>query len=149
MTGKAPRTIKKRLTEAKLEPVRQEGRTALYGSVDALAALYPQEAAKRPTGSSDIDIDVEKARETKARADGLEIKNAVSRRELVPVGVVEWLVGGVCAKLASGLESLPVKLKRRCPKLNATDLHLIDSEITKWRNEMADMDLDFDEYEGK
>jgi len=147
ITGKSSRTVSKRINEAGLQAIRKEGRAILYNSVDAMNAIYlPMIEAAQAEPASDIILDDERARETKERADNLALKNSQLRGELVPISAVKWLYGRTGAFISSALESLPVKLKRRNPKLNATDIDMIKGEIARLQNEMADMPLSFDDY---
>jgi len=142
------KTCTKYISKAGLVPVRKSGK-AVYYALDDVLWFKPMMQDKMSTSApTDYDIDEERARETKERADNLEIKNAQLRGELVPVAALKWLVGRICANINSGLESLPMKLKRRVAKLNATDINLMKAEIAKVQSDMADTPLSFDDYDG-
>jgi len=103
LTGMGRRTVGHRL--GKLEPVREKGNAKLYHPPDALKAIYlggdPQ---------AELKVSHEDARLKKARADKVEMENAVARRELIPADeVVETWVDFVTA-CRSRLLAIPTGL---------------------------------------
>jgi Phage DNA packaging protein Nu1. len=55
---------------------------------------------------------------------------------------LEWALSSICSQIGAALETLPAKLKRRLPQLNAADIELIRKEIAKARNAAAAVRLD-------
>lgn len=87
-----------------------------------------------------------KLRLTLAQAEGQELKNAQLRKELAPVDMLEWVVGKAGAQISAILDAIPLQLKKRNPKLTATDLETIRREIVKAQNTAAHLTVDLDEY---
>jgi len=147
LTGRSRPTLEKYITEAGVKPVRVDGRNRYFDSRDLLTFKLMQSDSART--STDYDLEEERARETKERADNLELKNAQLRRELIPVDLMSWTLGGLGSQISAILESIPVKLKRRMPKLGAAEVDIIKTEVAKCQNSCADLSVDFDEYEGQ
>lgn len=99
-----------------------------------------------PSGREFIDFDQENARLTKEKADGAALKNAQLRRELVPIDAVVWAMSKAGKQIASILETIPGKVKRRVPRLNATEVEIIKREVIKAQNVAAHVSVDLDEY---
>jgi len=147
LTGRSRVTVEKYITEKGIQPIRVDGRNRVFNSEDLLSfKLMEKEVAR---SSTDIDWDAERARETKERADNLELKNAQLRRELIPVELMSWTLGNIGAQISAVLESIPVKLKRRMARLGAAEVDIIKGEIAKCQNIAADIKVDFDEYENQ
>ena len=103
LTGKTWRKCRGRLQAAGIETSGREGRSDLYPSESALAAIYEIE---RPS-ADELDLSTERARLAKAQADKTEIENAVRCGELsITTRVVEWY-GGMVANAKSRLLQLP------------------------------------------
>ena len=147
LTGRNRVTVEKYITQKGIKPIRVEGRKRVFDSEELLSFKLMEKEAARP--SSDIDWDTERARETKERADNLELKNAQLRRELIPVELMSWTLGNIGAQISAVLESIPVKLKRRMARLGASEVDIIKGEIAKCQNIAADIKVDFDEYENQ
>lgn len=81
-----------------------------------------------------INKDAEDARLTKERADNLELKNAILRREYAPVTSISAVLAKVCVQIAGVLDSLPLNIKRKVPSLTVTDLEVIKREVVKCQN---------------
>jgi len=86
-----------------------------------------------------LNLDAERARLAKEQADQTAIRNEILRSEVVPCEKVSEALNRVAASVVNILESIPIRLKRACPSLMQTDLDLVRSEISKARNEMADI----------
>ena len=65
---------------------------------------------------------------------------------MAPVAVIEWVVGKAGAQIAAILDSLPLQLKKRNPKLTASNIDTIRREIAKAQKAAAQMSVDLDEY---
>jgi phage terminase Nu1 subunit (DNA packaging protein) len=96
-----------------------------------------------------IDLDVQKERALNLRADTAlkQLKEAQLRKELAPVNLLEWALAKTCSQIAATLDSIPVKVKRRVPKLTNAEIEIIRREIIKCQNAAAEATLDLDEYE--
>lgn len=142
-------TVKKYLLKAEVQPVRRNGKAAYYAASDVLWFKPMIQDSLEPKTADDYNFDREKARETKERADNLELKNAQIRRETVPVELMSWTLGKIGSQMSAILESIPVKIKRRMASLGATEVDIIKGEVAKCQNLCAEVKVNFDEYEGK
>jgi len=147
LTGRSRPTIEKYITAKGILPIRVDGRNRVFNSEDLLSFKLMEPEVQKSAG--EIDWDAERARETKERADNLELKNAQLRRELIPIELMSWTLGNIGAQISAVLESIPVKLKRRMAKLGAAEVDIIRGEIAKCQNIAADIKVDFDEYENQ
>lgn len=136
-----------------VEPHAKVGRNAFYLVDDVLRnRLAHQEARLQKAADPATDAELaraereEKLRLTKAQAEGQEIKNAQLRKELAPVGVLEWVIGKAGGQISAILDALPMQIKKRNPKLTATDIETVRREIVKAQNAAAQMTVDLDEY---
>jgi len=99
-----------------------------------------EEAAGRASGG-EFDLTNERARLAKEQADKIAMANAVTRNELAPRALLVLVLARTAPKICSILDALPGALKRRVPMLDQTAISLIESEISKTRNEIAAMKL--------
>lgn len=136
-----------------VEPCAKIGRHAFYLAGDVTQNRLAHQAAKLQKECAPVtDAELtrsereEKLRLTKAQAEGQEIKNAQLRKELAPVDVIEWVVGRAGAQISAILDATPLQLKKRNPKLTASDIEIIRREIAKAQNAAAQMTVDLDEY---
>lgn len=74
----------------------------------------------------------------KERADHLALKNAMLRREYIPITVVTVAVSRVAQKLAGALDTLPVDIKRIAPELQPNDIEEIRRQVVEIQNTAAD-----------
>jgi len=91
---------------------------------------------------SETSPDIDEARRKNLDADTRlkELKEQQIRRETAPISVIESALGHVGARIAAILESIPAKVKRRLPKLTASEVEVIKREIIKAQNAAADAD---------
>ena len=135
--------------------VAKIGRYTYYRVADVLTNRLDH-LAKRLTTSPGPQLDdaeltrterEEKLRLTSAQAEWQETKNAQLLKELAPVNLLEWVIGKAGSQISAILESIPMNLKKRNPRLTASNIEFITREIVKTQNIAADMKLDLDEYE--
>ena len=113
LTGIDRRTIKKRLEG--LLP-KKRGRAYQYDSTQALPAIYSNaaRAAQGPRtkdpNTAKLNYEAEKARLAKEKADAQELKNAETRRELVPVAEVAQAWGRIVTGIRNQFLALPNRL---------------------------------------
>jgi len=141
----SPRRVQQLVKEGVLTK-EGRGRYPLVPNVQAYIK-YWQERASGSNDDADIDYHVERARLTKSQADGQEMKNAVMRRELAPVDLIEWTLNKVASQIGAVLDSIPQKVKRRVPSLTAAQIDFIKREIVTCQNSAAKITVDLDEYE--
>lgn len=100
-----------------------------------------REIAAGRLAAGDLDLAEERAKLAKAQREKIELQNAVTRRELAPVGVLEQVLSNAAAKIAGVLDAIPGGLRRRNKKLTAKDIEHVAGEIAKAQNAVADLRL--------
>lgn len=130
-----------------VSPVARIGREAFFTAQAVLDnRLARAEEKQQPAGMDDLDplveakLAQEKLRLTAAQADGQELKNEVARRRSVPVDFAMFVLSRIAAEIASGLDSLPLTLKRRHPDLEVRHIESVQRELAKVRNRAAQLD---------
>lgn len=136
-------------------PVARIGRHTFYEFADILenrleahSRRLEAQTPPAPLPPSDLVIAEreEKLRLTKAQADWQELKNAQTNRDLAPVKLIEYVVASAGRQISAILDALPLQLKKRNPKLTATDIETIRREIVKAQNVASQITVDLDEY---
>ena len=137
-------------------PVARIGRHTYYEIADILENRLAAQARRLeaqtpppPVPPSDLATGEreEKLRLTRAQADWQELKNAQTRRELAPIKLIEYVLADAGRQITAIMDTLPSQLKKRNPKLTATDLEIIRREIAKAMNICADIQVDLDAFE--
>lgn len=130
-----------------VKPVERIGREAFFTAEAVLENRLQREAEKQqPEGLEGIDplaeakLTQERLRLTAAQAEGQELKNEVTRRKSVPVEFALFVLSRIAAEIASGLDTLPLTLKRRHPDLEVRHIESVQREIAKVRNRAALLD---------
>lgn len=136
-TGFTRETIVKRLKNANVESIPGPKMATMYETKTAFPVLYGQaeggeQGALMKARTENLDAD------TRLKA----IKEQELLGQLAPISVLEWALSSICSQIGATLETLPAKLKRRLPQLNAADLEIIRKEIAKTRNSAAAVRLD-------
>jgi phage terminase Nu1 subunit (DNA packaging protein) len=101
--------------------------------LDEIRVAYIRELREHAAGraaAGDLDLATERAGLAKAQREKIEMQNAVTRRELAPVVLIEEVLAKAGAKVAGILDAIPGMLKRRCANLTSDD---IDMVATRWR----------------
>ena len=104
-----------------------------------IRALREQAAGRAAEGG--LDLATARARLAREQADRVAMQNAVTRRELAPVSLIEEVLTKAAARIAGIFDAIPGKVRRRVPKLTTDELELIADEIAKARNIVAGMSL--------
>lgn len=130
-----------------VKPVERIGREAFFTAEAVLENRLQREAEKQqPEGLEGLDplaeakLTQERLRLTAAQAEGQELKNEVTRRKSVPVEFALFVLSRLAAEIASGLDTLPLTLKRRHPDLEVRHIESVQREIAKVRNRAALLD---------
>lgn len=106
-----------------------------------------EEAAGRSAGG-DLDLAGERALLAKEQRIRIEMQNAVTRKELAPVDMIEEVLAKAGSRAARILDTIPGLIRRRAPDLNADILDAVQAEVAKARNIAAAISLaDLDEEE--
>lgn len=88
-------------------------------------------------------LEEERARLAAEQADKAAMENAIRRREVAPVAVLESYAEKVSGVVRSALEALPAQCKRRIPHLRASEINLIKQECTRASDAIADFDVSY------
>ncbi|WP_162260028.1 terminase small subunit [Rhizobacter sp. Root16D2] len=89
---------------------------------------------------ADGELARERARLAREQADRVAMDNAVNRRELAPVSVLELVLAKMAGDVGSLLQGLVPRVRRRVD-LPGDALRILDEEVTKARNRAAAMTL--------
>lgn len=108
--------------------------------LQAYCSHLREQAAGRAT-NGDLDLATERAGLAKAQRERLEMQNAISRKELAPVGLIEEVLSKVGARCAGLLDAIPGAIKRRVPSLTSEEINNIRKEIARVRNLAAAISL--------
>src|SRR5262245_8616466 len=109
LTGKSWRTVKKRLAEALIYPIRTTGTTDFYESVEALRAIYVNDS-----DPDELDANRERARRDKEHADKLALDNKLRRGELSVTETTLRSFGALISAARARLIQIPDALGQFC-----------------------------------
>ena len=140
-----------------IEPSVKRGRDVYYSESTLKDALrrqsyqrgFQEGHAAKPQNAGDI-IEAQALAElrlTEERGETQALKNARLRRELAPVEALTLALGSLAGEISAIVDGLPGKIKRRQPKLNKSDIEVIQRECVKAMNACAEAGLDWDEIE--
>lgn len=99
-----------------------------------------EKAAGRATDGN-LDLATERAGLAKEQKDRVAMQNAVTRRELAPVILIEQVLAKAGSKVAGILDAIPGMVRRRIPALSADEIRLIADEVSRARNIAAAVTL--------
>ncbi len=102
--------------------------------------LHLREQAAGRAAAGELDLASERAHLARVQRERIEMQNAVTRRELAPVSLMEAVLANVGRQIAGILEAIPVQLKRRS-SLSMEDIAFVEGEIVKARNLAAAIEL--------
>ena len=128
------------VSDLKARGVLTDNATLLRWNHEYCAHIREQAAGR--AGQIEAGLTAERARLAKEQADKIAMQNAVARRSLAPVSVIEEVLGKVGTRIAGRFDALPGALRRRLPDLPAEALRLIEETIAEARREVASMSLD-------
>lgn len=103
--------------------------------------LHLREQAAGRAAAGELDLAGERAALAKVQRERIEMQNAVTRKQLAPVSLIEEVLARVGRQIVGILEAIPVQLKRRS-SLTTEDLDFITREIVKARNLAASIELE-------
>ncbi len=113
-------------------------------SLDEIRIAYIRHLREKAAGrgaDGALDLAAECAALAKVQRERIEMQNAVTRRELAPVILIERVLAKAGSKVADILDAIPGMIKRRLTTLSADGWTLIDVEIAKARNIAAALSL--------
>lgn len=108
--------------------------------VTYIRRLREQAAGRAAVG--DLDLAGERAALAKAQRERIEMQNAVTRRELAPVYLIEEVLAKAGSRAARILDAIPGAVRRRAPELPAAVVEHVQREIIKARNIAAAITLE-------
>lgn len=112
--------------------------------LDDIRVAYIRELREQAAGrltAGDLDLAEERAKLARAQREKIEMQNAVMRRELAPVVLIEEVLAKAGSKVAGILDTIPGMLKRRCAALTSADIDLVALEVARARNLAAAVSL--------
>ena len=113
-------------------------------TIDDIRVTYIRSLREQAAGraaSGDLDLATERAGLAKAQRERIEMQNAVTRKELAPVILIEEVLAKAGSKVAGILDAIPGMIKRRVATLTSNDLDLIAIEVARARNIAASVSL--------
>lgn len=135
--------------KAPFRVVKEKGRTShIYSLPSVIEAIV--QSGRQPSGKhygDEIDIERERALKLRAERERLEMKNNIMQRNYAPVVALEQALGGVTSSLVSILDAIPLNIKRTHPEIPTTIIRQIEAELTKARNNMGSIELDWEAEE--
>ena len=133
------------ITSWKLRPEARVGNTKYYTLKELVEnRLRSRIRASSEEGKDTATIEGAKLQEIKERTEKLAIENAIKRKDYAKVETLEAALSKMCSQISSVLDSIPVKVKRRCPKLKANDIAVIKKEIIKCQNLASEVTIKLD-----
>lgn len=114
-------------------------------SLDDIRVIYIRALREQAAGraaAGDLDLATERAGLAKAQRERIEMQNAVTRRELAPMVLMEEVLAKAGSKVAGVLDAIPGMIRRRVASLSSDDIDLIAVQVAKARNIAAAMTLD-------
>lgn len=112
------------------------GTFELQASVLAYCAHIREVAAGRG-GSEQLNLTAERARLAREQADTYELRNAVTRGELVEVAEAERAWSDTLRTVRSCMLAVPSRVRQRLGHLTAADVEAIDFEVRNALTEAA------------
>ena len=131
LTGITFKTIKKRLQDSEVAPLRSEGKSLFYDSRVALPALYAQPRAEA------CDLTAERAKLARAQAEKATVETQKMLGNLVDKE--EWCTAwaSVFVQLKDRLLSIALKVSSRAANKTAEEVYaIIDAEVRETINEL-------------
>lgn len=148
MLGVTQKTITSYQSQGLPFQSNERGKSNIYDTEEVIKWFIDREIARRygdpGQATEKLDREYEQARYSKAQADGKEIENAIKRGELAPVDFLTDVLSHVASQIAAVLDSIPQKVKRRVPKLTASEVEIVKREIIKAQNAAARMDTNLE-----
>jgi len=133
-----------------LEPVAAFNSAKYYDSTEVINKKLDLAIQNRfVMGEYDelIDLEREQARKTQQERIKLELANAKTMREQAPVELLTFALENIITQFVAVLDGLPLTIKREMPDIPGVALDIVDREITKARNIMADAEIDFNQID--
>jgi phage terminase Nu1 subunit (DNA packaging protein) len=117
-------------------PRNEAGCYDLKASVHAYCAHIREVAAGRG-GAQQLNLTAERARLAREQADSYELKNAVTRGELVEVAEAERAWSDTLRTVRSCMLAVPSRVRQRLGHLTVADIEAVDFEVRNALTEAA------------
>lgn len=104
--------------------------------------IREQAAGRASTGG--LSLATERARLARVQADLREAELAKLRGELIEVGAMELVLASVGTRATAILEAVPSAIKRAAPEASARVLAIVEQEISRACNEVAELEMPVD-----
>ena len=124
---------KSTFSERAYAPDGQVGRSKYYDLRAVLRADLVSGLVEADDGEI-IDIDVERARLTKARRIAQDLDNYERTGLLAPVEVFASSFNEFCGEVCQTLEGLPGDIRRADPEISARSLEIVEVKVAEFRN---------------
>lgn len=103
---------------------------------------HVREQAAGRQAQTDGSLTAERARLAKEQADRIEMQNAVTRKVLAPVTLVEEVLAKAGSRVAGILDGIPGVIRRREPSTSDATLLIVEEEVARARNIAAAVRLE-------
>lgn len=132
-------------SEYDIAPVSKMNGQKFYTTRQAVDFFLERQQQKFLSDRDSGDLLEQQTRLTSARATMQEMKNDIASREVASVDLMTRSIAKVSASAVAILGSLKLSIRRKLPHLKNTELDIIEKEVARARNAVADMPLVFDE----
>jgi len=135
LTDFSYKTVRKRLEAAGVKPVGESGKSILFDSAAALAAVFS-------TGSAEGDLTAEKIKLTQEQSRKLSRENDIEEGKIAPLSVLEDALTKVGQRIVAIMEALPLEMKRANPRLTGHDITTTRKAIHRVCDAIAEIQLE-------
>lgn len=125
-------------------PREARGKYPLIGTIQGYVTFL-QTNGLNPDGDNPDSYRTNRNRLIVAQAVAQEMKNQILQHKLAPLDLLELSISKWSEQAASLLNSIPLKVKKRVPKLKASEIEIIKREIVKVQNAISRVQIDWDE----
>jgi len=133
LTGCTYKTVKRRIDEAGVKSIGTDGKSIIFDSAEALAAIFKgkEESGEDARKMLTIEMHREKKRENDL-AEGL----------IAPISLITDSISKAGSIIMANLEALPGMMKRSNPELTAHDINAVKKTISKCCQAISEMRTD-------
>lgn len=129
LSGKTRDTVRRKLDGA-LQPIGGDGRTKLYAAPAALGIIFG-------TGEG-VDLTAERAKLARAQTEAAELRNAVTRGELIEASELMPQITMATTACKSAVQGTPNRFRQQVPHLTAAEVELLRDLLDHALHEYAD-----------
>lgn len=133
LTGCTYKTVKRRLDEAEVKSIGTDGKSIIFDSAEALAAIF----RGKEDGGDDVRklLTAEQHREKKR-------ENDIAEGLIAPISLITESIMKAGSIIMANLEALPGMMKRSNPELTAHDINAVKKTISKCCQAISEMRTD-------